>query len=53
MAKANDHRQNARTAGKQTGKQTGKLTACPLAKKCGGCQLQNMTYEEQLGFKQQ
>ena len=27
-------------------------TACPLAKKCGGCQLQNMTYEEQLGFKQ-
>ena len=49
MAKAIDHRQNAR----QTGKQTGKLTACPLAKKCGGCQLQNMTYEEQLGFKQQ
>lgn len=28
MAKAIDHRQNAR----QTGKQTGKLTACPLAK---------------------
>ncbi|MCR4926329.1 MAG: 23S rRNA (uracil(1939)-C(5))-methyltransferase RlmD [Clostridiales bacterium] len=25
---------------------------CPLAKKCGGCQLQNMTYEEQLSFKQ-
>lgn len=25
---------------------------CPLAKKCGGCQLQSMTYEEQLGFKQ-
>ena len=44
MAKAIDHRQNAR--------QTGKLTACPLAKKCGGCQLQNMTYEEQLQFKQ-
>ncbi|MBR0364782.1 MAG: hypothetical protein IJH58_06465, partial [Clostridia bacterium] len=48
MAKANDHRQNA----KPTGKQAGKLNACPLAKKCGGCQLQNMTYEEQLGFKQ-
>ena len=38
MAKVIDHRQNAR--------QTGKLTACPLAKKCGGCQLQNMTYDD-------
>lgn len=26
--------------------------ACPLAKKCGGCQLQNMTYERQLKWKQ-
>ena len=26
--------------------------ACPLAKKCGGCQLQNMTYERQLAWKQ-
>lgn len=25
--------------------------ACPLRKKCGGCQLQNMTYPEQLAFK--
>ncbi|MBP9989274.1 MAG: class I SAM-dependent RNA methyltransferase, partial [Ruminococcus sp.] len=25
---------------------------CPVAKKCGGCQLQNMSYEEQLNFKQ-
>lgn len=25
---------------------------CPLYKKCGGCQLQNMTYEQQLAFKQ-
>lgn len=25
---------------------------CPLYKKCGGCQLQNMTYPEQLKFKQ-
>lgn len=25
---------------------------CPVAKKCGGCQLQNMTYPEQLSFKQ-
>lgn len=26
--------------------------ACPFAKKCGGCQLQNMTYERQLKWKQ-
>ena len=25
---------------------------CPHAKKCGGCQLQNMEYERQLSFKQ-
>jgi len=25
---------------------------CPVAKKCSGCQLQNMSYEEQLVFKQ-
>lgn len=25
---------------------------CPLAKKCSGCQLQNMKYEEQLVYKQ-
>lgn len=25
---------------------------CPYAKKCSGCQLQNMEYEEQLAFKQ-
>lgn len=25
---------------------------CPLAKKCGGCQLQNMEYERQLRFKE-
>jgi len=25
---------------------------CPLYKKCGGCQLQNLSYAEQLGFKQ-
>ena len=30
----------------------GKGNACPLYKKCGGCQLQNMTYEEQLSYKQ-
>lgn len=25
---------------------------CPVSKKCGGCQLQNLTYEEQLSLKQ-
>ena len=25
---------------------------CPIARQCGGCQLQNMTYERQLIFKQ-
>ncbi len=25
---------------------------CPVSKKCGGCQLSNMTYAEQLSFKQ-
>ncbi len=28
------------------------LPACPHAKKCGGCQLQNMSYDEQLAYKQ-
>ena len=35
-----------------TPKKVGKGNACPLYKKCGGCQLQNMTYDEQLSFKQ-
>ncbi|MCM1364544.1 MAG: 23S rRNA (uracil(1939)-C(5))-methyltransferase RlmD [Faecalibacterium sp.] len=33
-------------------KKTGKGNGCTLYKKCGGCQLQNMTYPEQLSFKQ-
>ena len=28
------------------------VSKCPHAKKCGGCQLQNMVYERQLSFKQ-
>ena len=28
------------------------MSFCPVAGKCGGCQLQNMTYERQLGFKE-
>ncbi|MCQ2484156.1 MAG: 23S rRNA (uracil(1939)-C(5))-methyltransferase RlmD [Clostridia bacterium] len=33
---------------------TAKIKAdfCPVAKKCGGCQLQNMNYPEQLSYKQ-
>jgi len=27
------------------------MMPCPNAKKCGGCQLQNLSYEEQLSFK--
>ena len=26
--------------------------SCPVYKKCGGCQLQNLSYQEQLSFKQ-
>lgn len=33
-------------------KKKGLGNGCPLYKKCGGCQLQNMTYSEQLSFKQ-
>ena len=33
-------------------KKEGRGNGCPLYKKCGGCQLQNMSYEEQLSFKQ-
>lgn len=28
------------------------MSLCPNYKKCGGCQLQNLTYEKQLSFKQ-
>lgn len=28
------------------------ITACPHSKKCGGCQLQNLSYPEQLAYKQ-
>lgn len=37
---------------KQAVKREGRGNGCPLYKKCGGCQLQNMNYEEQLSFKQ-
>ncbi len=33
-------------------KQNIKNGSCPVYKKCGGCQLQNLTYAEQLRFKQ-
>ncbi|MBQ3137729.1 MAG: 23S rRNA (uracil(1939)-C(5))-methyltransferase RlmD, partial [Clostridia bacterium] len=35
----------------KTTQKRGKGNSCPFYKKCGGCQLQNMTYEEQLSFK--
>lgn len=28
------------------------MNKCPVCKKCGGCQLQNLTYKEQLSMKQ-
>ena len=31
---------------------SGKGNGCPHYKKCGGCHLQNMTYSEQLKYKQ-
>ncbi|MBE6800492.1 MAG: 23S rRNA (uracil(1939)-C(5))-methyltransferase RlmD [Ruminococcaceae bacterium] len=31
---------------------TEKTRICPVSRKCGGCQLMNMTYSEQLKFKQ-
>ncbi len=31
---------------------TSDLKRCPYRKKCGGCQLQNLSYEKQLSFKQ-
>ena len=33
-------------------KSTKNTRICPVSRKCGGCQLMNMTYEEQLRFKQ-
>ncbi|MBR6315350.1 MAG: 23S rRNA (uracil(1939)-C(5))-methyltransferase RlmD [Clostridia bacterium] len=35
-----------------TPKKGGKGNGCPLYKACGGCQLQNLTYPEQLQYKQ-
>ena len=31
---------------------TEQISKCPLYKKCGGCQIQNLSYERQLSFKQ-
>ena len=28
------------------------IRLCPVSRKCGGCQLMNLTYEEQLKYKQ-
>ncbi len=37
---------------KPTALKVGKGNGCPHYKKCGGCHLQNMTYSEQLKYKQ-
>ena len=33
-------------------KENNGLESCPVHKKCGGCQLQNLSYPEQLRLKQ-
>ena len=40
------------TPSKINEKEESNLALCPVAKKCGGCQLQNMSYERQLKWKQ-
>ena len=37
---------------KQSRNATTEVYACPVYKKCGGCQLQNLTYPQQLRYKQ-
>lgn len=46
------NKKNKKTSPTVSKGKKGKGNGCPLYKKCGGCQLQNMTYEEQLSFKQ-
>ncbi len=36
----------------KSAEQKNQARICPLSRKCGGCQLMNLTYEEQLKFKQ-
>lgn len=40
------------TVNKNTVKKSPQSNKCPVSKKCGGCQLWNLSYEEQLKFKQ-
>ncbi len=40
------------TVNKNTVKKPPQSNKCPVSKKCGGCQLWNLSYEEQLKFKQ-
>ena len=37
---------------KKQGKKSGNALVCPYAKKCGGCEYQGLSYEEQLAKKQ-
>lgn len=52
MQKMPNNKKTTSSQRQSTNKKVGKGNACPLYKKCGGCQLQNMTYEQQLSFKQ-
>lgn len=40
------------TVNKNTVKKSPQGNKCPVSKKCGGCQLWNLSYDEQLKFKQ-
>jgi len=48
----NDKKQNLKRKKYNVKVRTGKGNGCPHYKKCGGCHLQNMTYKEQLQYKQ-
>lgn len=53
MAENKNYKKNTTSKAKPLlSKKVGKGNGCALFKKCGGCQLQNMTYAEQLSFKQ-
>ncbi len=47
-----DGRKTERAVTSKEKKEDKQKTACPLAKKCGGCQLQNLEYPQQLAWKQ-
>ena len=48
----NNQQNKKNTDNKNTVKKASQGNKCPVSKKCGGCQLWNLSYEEQLKFKQ-